>query len=188
MYRNSVGDSTSLKNNYVRAVYEDTQNRFWVGCINGLLLYDRAKDSLREMEVYQNEKRIFPLITSILESTNGDIWIATSGYGLLSIRKGSDSCLVESKLNPRLCSVTLTTLMEDSDHRLWIASDNRGLSIYTPATDEVRTLSAPGELTDGNVVALCEDGRGNVYIGTLGGLNVMEPALQKVRSVRYGNG
>ncbi|MDD3161939.1 MAG: two-component regulator propeller domain-containing protein [Bacteroidales bacterium] len=188
MYRNSAGDSTSLKNNYVRAVYEDTQNRFWVGCINGLLLYDRAKDLFREVEVYQNEKRIFPLITSILESTNGDIWIATSGYGLLSIRKGSDSCLVESKLNPRLCSVTLTTLMEDSDHRLWIASDNRGLSIYTPATDEVRTLSAPGELTDGNVVALCEDGRGNVYIGTLGGLNVMEPALQKVRSVRYGNG
>lgn len=188
VYRKAAGDSTSLKNNYVRTVYEDTQSRFWVGCINGLLLYDRAKDSFREVEVYLNRKRIFPLITSIMESYNGDIWIATSGYGLLSIRKGSDSCLVESELNPRLCSNTLTTLLEDSGHRLWIASDNRGLSIYIPSTGEVRTLTSPGELSSVNVVALCEDGRGTVYIGTLGGLDVMDPATGKVRSVGYGNG
>ncbi|MDP4269670.1 MAG: two-component regulator propeller domain-containing protein, partial [Bacteroidota bacterium] len=31
IYKNRPGDSTSLKNNYVITMYEDTKGRFWVG-------------------------------------------------------------------------------------------------------------------------------------------------------------
>ena len=45
IYKNISKDNTSLKNNYVKTMYEDTQGRFWIGCINGVLIYNRAKDS-----------------------------------------------------------------------------------------------------------------------------------------------
>src|SRR5512134_3295621 len=40
IYKNRHGDNTSIKNNYVITMFEDSKGRFWIGCINGLLQYN----------------------------------------------------------------------------------------------------------------------------------------------------
>lgn len=82
IYKHNAKDSTSLKNNYVRSLFEDSQKRFWVGCIDGLLQYDPHSDSFHEIPLIREEKQVYPHIMHITELRNGEIWIATSGQGI----------------------------------------------------------------------------------------------------------
>jgi signal transduction histidine kinase/ligand-binding sensor domain-containing protein/CheY-like chemotaxis protein/AraC-like DNA-binding protein len=186
IYKNISKDNTSLKNNYVKTMYEDTQGRFWIACINGLLLYNRAKDSFKEIEAFRGSQTIHPQVTSIIESKYGDIWMTTSGEGLVSIKRGSDKCTAETNISKNLCSSFLTYVFEDSKHQLWVASENKGLNVYNPFTKKTRWFGAPGAITNNNVSCLCEDKKGNIFIGTLsGGLNLYNPKTGRISAIPY---
>jgi ligand-binding sensor domain-containing protein len=88
-YRNIPGDSTSLMSNFVRTLMVDQYDRLWIGLIDGLMIYDPNTDSFREIPLYRDTLRLKPHITSIIETKSGDILIATSGQGLIKVRKGS---------------------------------------------------------------------------------------------------
>ena len=167
-------------------MYEDSQGRFWIGCINGLLLYNRAKDSFKEVEAYRGNQTIHPQVTSIIESKYGDIWMTTSGEGLVSIKRGSDKCTAETNISRNLCSPFLTYVFEDSKHQLWVASENKGLNVYNPFTKKTRWFGAPGAITNNNVSCLCEDKTGNIFIGTLsGGLNLYNSKTGRISAIPY---
>lgn len=44
-YRHVSADSSSIKNNYVRTLFEDSRCNLLVGCIDGLMKYDRETDT-----------------------------------------------------------------------------------------------------------------------------------------------
>ena len=46
-YKHVSGDSTSIKNNYVRTLFEDSRQNLLVGCIDGLMKYDSETDTFR---------------------------------------------------------------------------------------------------------------------------------------------
>ncbi|GHT48044.1 hybrid sensor histidine kinase/response regulator [Bacteroidia bacterium] len=155
-YRTVSGDSTSLKNNYVRSLFEDNAGHFYVGCINGLMEYDRNTDRFREIKVRSSGD---PHITGIIERKNGDIWLASSGLSLFSLKKGDTACLAETELNNRLSSIFLTAIYEDSRGQLWIGSEH-ACWLVNPSTGILTILNT-------NISSFCEDKDGNVFIGTL---------------------
>ena len=178
VYRRQANDSTSLKNNYVKALFEDSSGSFWVGCINGLQRYNRNTDSFQEILLYRNDgTRAFPHITSIIERDNGEIWMSTSGSGVITFPKGSLLYNNETNLNSNLCSNFLTMLFEDSRGRIWVGSENNGLSCCDPETRDI--LQFPGlesQIGSHTVYAFCEGDSGNIFIGTSGGLYMMDSA------------
>ena len=172
VYRHRQNDSTSLKNNYVRALFEDSSGSFWVGCINGLQRYDRNSDSFQEILLFKDDgTRAFPHFSSIIERANGEIWMSTSGTGIITFRKGSMHYSNEANLNDRLCSLFLTMLFEDSKGRIWAGSENNGLSIFDPTNSDMlyfpELVSQIGRQT---VYAFCEDENRTIFIGTSDGL------------------
>jgi signal transduction histidine kinase/ligand-binding sensor domain-containing protein/DNA-binding response OmpR family regulator len=177
IYKKITNDSLSLKNSYVRTLFEDSSGNFRIGCIDGLVRYDRNTDSFHEITVLdENNTRLYPHITSIIERKNGDIWLASSGSGLFSIKKGETTCRFEKQLSERLCSRFLTILYEDSGNHIWIGSENGGLNVYSYQTNEVFTYttdSGPGKSITSNAISdVCEREKGEIFIGTLnGGLN-----------------
>ena len=48
-YRNIPEDSASIKNNYVRTIFQDRDNNVLIGCIDGLMRYDNGTDSFHEI-------------------------------------------------------------------------------------------------------------------------------------------
>jgi signal transduction histidine kinase/ligand-binding sensor domain-containing protein/DNA-binding response OmpR family regulator len=159
-YRMVEGDSTSLKNNYVRSLFEDSAGRFYVGCIDGLMQYDRATDRFREIPVAgSGGVRVFPHITCMIERSNGDLWIATSGLGLFSLKKGESVCRSETELNRRVNNLFLTAIYEDSHGQLWIGSEHAGWLM----SDSGKVITP----FNTNISSFCEDDAGNVFIGML---------------------
>lgn len=75
VYKHIEGDSCSLKNNYVRSLFEDSKERFWIGYINGLMRYDRGTDDFREIKILREGKQVFPHVVQTLELSNNKILI-----------------------------------------------------------------------------------------------------------------
>ena len=48
-YYHVSSDTSSIKNNYVRTLFEDTRQRLMVGCIDGLMLYNRETDTFMQV-------------------------------------------------------------------------------------------------------------------------------------------
>jgi signal transduction histidine kinase/ligand-binding sensor domain-containing protein/DNA-binding response OmpR family regulator len=159
-YRMTAGDSTSLKNNYVRSLFEDSRGQLYVGCIDGLMRYDRATDRFCEIPLIgSGGARVFPHITYMIERSDGEIRVATSGLGLFSLKKDATACRAETDLNRLMNSLFLTAICEDSHHRLWIGSEHACWRVVSPDS-VVKVL-------DTNISSFCEDGAGHVFIGTL---------------------
>ncbi|MCC8188411.1 MAG: hypothetical protein LIP08_13180 [Bacteroides sp.] len=171
IYRHHPSEEHALKNNYVRTIFEDSRDRFWIGCINGLQRYDRATDQFYNISIARPDGRIDPHITSIVERHNGDLWITTSGQGILSLKNGKTEhdFQVEYELTERIQSIYINVIFEDSAGFLWIATEDKGLFRYSPETDDLQAFTISRNKGYDEVSALCEDEEGNILAGTLTG-------------------
>ena len=166
-------DKHSLKDNYVTTLLEDRKGNLWVGLINGLQVYDHETETFKEVELYVSDERIHLDIRSIIEASNGDIWISTLGYGLIRIDRNTGRPKYSTRLNQRLCSLNLRCIYEDKDGVLWLGSDNDGLNSYNPQTGEIQTFSVSenenNSIPSNDIISICEDDNGLIYIGSLKG-------------------
>ena len=164
-YRHVSGDSASIKNNYVRTLFEDSRQNLLIGCIDGLMKYDRETDTFLEIPMFRAGKRVFPHITQIKELHNGEIWMTTTGQGMFRLDEQQkqavsvDELLRQSNYNFQSC------FYEDSYYNIWIGTYGNGLICYMPATKEVRVFKYP-ILNDNNVATIIEDKEGNLFVGT----------------------
>lgn len=186
IYKHLSEDPTSLKDNYVRSIFEDSSDNLWVGCIDGLMIYDWATNSFREIEMYKDGKVVTPHITCIMEAVNGDIWMATSGQGLFVRKKEDPEHLIKSELATELNSNYLNLVFEDSKGNLWIGSEYNGINLYQPKTKTIKAFTAPGGISSNNISSIAEDKQGNIFVGTLSqGLNKYDEQAQLFRQVPY---
>ncbi len=175
-YRNRQNDPGSLLSSFVRTLYVDKSGRLWVGCINGLMLFDADKNAFNEIMLYRDTMRLRPHVTSIIENSGGDIMVATSGQGLIVVKKGQSTGHADMRLIPRLSSEFLEFIYEDFYGRLWIGTENQGLNLYNPSTNELTLFkhqpTKEGSISSNYITSIMEDYRRNIFIGTVNsGLN-----------------
>jgi ligand-binding sensor domain-containing protein/signal transduction histidine kinase/AraC-like DNA-binding protein len=180
IYRSLRNDPSALTSNFVSTLYTDKKGRLWVGCINGLMIYNPDNESFKEIRLFRDTMLLQPHVKAILESQNGDILIATSGHGLVIIKKDTETGYADLDLATHLSSLFLECLYEDSSGKLWIGSENEGINFFDPATRRNKIYRhepfQPNSLSSNYITAIGEDNRGNILIGTLnGGLNKFEP-------------
>ncbi len=176
-FRKNSNDPSGISSNFIRTLFVDSKGRFWVGCINGLMLYNSDKQSFEEIRLLKDTVLLKPHVTSIIESGKGEILIATSGQGLVVIKPGEHVGHVDFNLITKLSSRFLECIYADFKGRLWIGTENEGLNLYDPVLNEFRIFRyVPGKqssISSNYITAICEDDRRNIVIGTLnGGLNI----------------
>ncbi|WP_075602012.1 hybrid sensor histidine kinase/response regulator [Saccharicrinis aurantiacus] len=162
-------ESNNLKANYITKVKEDTKGNLWVGLFNGLLKYNHLNQSFSEVKIYIDDQQIHPFITDIIISETQDIWIATSGYGLIRIPTQLGRPRYSTRFNNRFPSLLMRSLFEDSEGILWIGTDNDGLVYFNPKTDENGTVvdKYSGKVLKHDITSICEGEDGNIYAGSL---------------------
>lgn len=186
IYKHIEGDTTSLKHNYVRTLFEDSWGNLYVGTISGLMRYNWATDSFDEIKMYREGKQVRPHVVSIIETHNGDIWLTTSGQSIFILKKGSDSVFSDPTLTKLLSSNFLNCIFQDSKFNIWIGSENEGLYCYNPQTKKTKLYKAPHDITSNNISAIKEDTEGNIYVATLTqGLNKYNSVTQIFEPILY---
>lgn len=88
-----MGHSYDLNSNTVRALFEDSEHRIWMGKRDGQIeIYSSDLDFqgiLTEEGDIANRRPLRGVPYHIMQDSHGNIWIATKGDGIIR-RKGGD--------------------------------------------------------------------------------------------------
>ena len=163
-YLHTPSDSTSIQNNYVHCIFEDQEHNFYVGCIDGLMRYDRDTDCFNLIPMYRNGEKVYPHITQLRQLSNKEIWISTSGQGMFRMDKDGkaasslDHLLGESNFNYQSCFI------EDRDHNIWIGTTGNGVICHIMVRNLTKVFKINTDRDD-VINSICEDCYGQIFIG-----------------------
>ena len=109
-------------------------------------------------------------VTTIVGDGHGDLWVATDHCGVYHLSAdGTRSIHFKPELVKGMPS-TVMSILEDSEGTMWLGSSYSGVAYMNKETGECVNISTrvPGGERIPNAYALVEDGRRNVWIGTMG--------------------
>lgn len=183
-FKTFTQEEHGLNANYITTLKLDSKGNIWVGLVNGLQKYNYETNTFEEIKIYVNNEQVHPFISEIVDTNNGDIWLATTGLGLIHISKDIGRPRYSTRLNEYFSSLYIRTLFEDSDGLLWLGTDNHGINTYNPNNDKVEKFSSndrDNPLLSNDITSFCEDKNGDIYVGSIkGGLCKIEKISRRV--------
>jgi len=191
-YRSRPGDATSISADDIRSIYEDESGRFWIATYGGGLDYfdPKTKRFTRYLPDHANPRSLSHRdVRTIYASSDGRLWLGTDGGGFDelipndSAMEGSAEFVVY-RANPDdpkgLTGNRVWSISEGTSGELWLGTYGGGLNRFDPDT---RTFShIASVVTDPNsqlqdfLISVHADAKGNVWMGTDGGLHKYDPA------------
>ncbi|MDE2051585.1 MAG: hypothetical protein KGJ72_11260, partial [Gammaproteobacteria bacterium] len=171
VFRHDAQTPGSLASNYVHALLEDRAGDFWVGTDAGLDLLDRSTGTFVHYRHERDDPNSLPdsLVESLYQDSAGLVWVGTSTGGVS--RWDPRSAELGARRPDWLESRFVTAFADAPEDRVWIASIGGGLvefDLDTGRRIDLGPMTARlGALDHGRVMALREDRRGVLWIGTM---------------------
>lgn len=187
------GDSLSLKNDIVKSLFVDRDNRLWIGTDEGLSLYNRERDAFINVfgsqVVNKDLSNNHIQSQSIIQDSLGTIWIGTWGglNKMLENRTNEaqtiDGVVVEPhsiafkyylpnwRQKGSISDDKLTSLFLDSHNNIWIGTHGRGLNRFDLKSESFRYFKMKDGLVDNYIYSTLEDQFGNIWASTRKGLS-----------------
>ena len=113
-------------------------------------------------------------VNTVAQTADGYIWIGT--YSGLYRYDGVK--IEETRLDVSINNVLY--LYVDSQERLWILTNDSGVFLYDLKTNDCRQYWISEGLASSSVRAICEDPKGNIYIGTSLAISKIQPDGQVI--------
>jgi signal transduction histidine kinase/ligand-binding sensor domain-containing protein/DNA-binding response OmpR family regulator len=179
----------SLHSNRISYLYEDRQNRLWVGTYKGLHLYQPSSGRfVAYLAKLGSEQAISSnIINYIQEDRQGRLWVGTSN-GLNRMEATVDGQVWFRKFRQQegLPNDYLHAMLPDQRGHLWL-STNKGVARFDTETFDVTAFGPQDGL---QAYAFSEgaaflNSRGEMYLGGIYGLNHFHPdsiGLQEFRA------
>lgn len=171
----------SIPNNVVSCLLVTQNNTVWVGTDTGLARYVAEKDSFIIYNAAVTDGIMNPTaIKSLLEDSEGDIWIGTWSAGLYRYSPSANCFYAYPKLNSQNSA---HAIYEDSNKNIWIGSWANGLFKLDYPKDMSRVSYTPylhmagdsNSLSDNVVYDIAEDtNTHSLWVGTRSGLSIMK--------------
>ncbi|TCL76137.1 sensor histidine kinase [Rhizobium sp. BK251] len=170
--------------------HEDRHGTFWViyGSGNGLAVYDRKENKLiRYAFAGQDGGKSLTGVYAILEASDGNIWLATMGAGLLRFDR-DNMRFIRYKNDPNdpqsLSENRVIALFEDAEGNIWTGLHATPPNSFPTDAAPFRTLwPSPGhvdKLGEALVNTIYEDRSGAIWLGAGGALNRLDPQTRTV--------
>ncbi|MES2734475.1 MAG: two-component regulator propeller domain-containing protein [Bacteroidota bacterium] len=166
----------------IRAFYEDRKNRFWIANWTGLHLFDRDKGVIVQSLTHINPKD--PAsgemggIAYMEEDAQGNFWVMSWHKGVFLFKPEEKTFYPLQWKGKYIPTADLFSFHADPDGTLWIGTAVEGLfqinqakGIYKNYTHQE---SNPQSISDNFVQCLYQDKKGNLWIGTRGGINLID--------------
>ncbi len=165
--------------------HEDSHGVFWIihGSGNGLAIYDREKNQLRELSFYSDKQSAsLTGVYSILETRDGTIWLATMGAGLLKYDRAAKRFIAyqASAVDPdSIAENRVIALFEDMEGNVWTGLHATAPNFFPAVSLPFKGLrpSTPFSNAFGETLvnAVFSDSRGRIWMGGGGALTVIAP-------------
>lgn len=185
----------SLSDPSVYDIVKDREGGFWIASYFGGVNY--LPQDLKPFEHY------FPLhqsgsisgkaVSRFCEDKDGNIWIATEdgALNLLNTKTKKIENYLPHKNGNGVSDHNLHALMLDQD-RLWIGTFSQGVDILNVKNQQFKNYQHyrgdNRSINDNSIFSIFKDSRGDIYVGTMWGLNKYLPASDNFTSIeQIGN-
>lgn len=166
-YLTDINDSTSIISNDITSFLVDKKGQFWIGSEKGLMKYNYKTNDFKR---YHCPDGNTPRIETILEMSNGDILIATAGYGLYKISKGTDKIIKDNSFWKSHNDDYKSRIFEDDMGNIW---QNSHLPIITRIIlnkEKVPVQFKDFKLNHGPAISFIKNGAKSFYIVCMYGI------------------
>jgi len=172
-----MSTNSKLSNNTVKVLCKDRAGNIWAGTNQGLNKFNPETGDIRVFLHSNTSPNSLSnnRILSIIEATDGKLWIGTEGGGVSIFNPGTETF---SSL-PAGCFLpdnVVNAIIQDDLGRFWL-STNKGLARFDPVQKKVRVYSAVDGLqaNEFNQNAAMKARDGKLYFGGINGFNVFSP-------------
>ncbi len=184
-------DSTSISDNYIRALFVDSKGTLWVGSWNnGLNKYDPEQENFYRYQYNPDDPNSISAnnIEDIQEDSKGRLWISTGSSGL-NLFDYDNEHFKQFRAPEYFSNDSLWVVCEDQDQKLWVGHQN-GVDCLNLNTLKKENLSSEFDQLKGFwVTAIHEDIKGDIWFGTWrNGLFRWKKDIKKLEEVFYANG
>jgi diguanylate cyclase (GGDEF)-like protein len=179
----------------VDAIFQDSRGQVWIGTSQrGVFVHDPASGRTARLQPAgaSDPGLLTDSVTSFAESGSGEVWIGTQNRGLVVADIGSllaRRVMRDRSVPSNLQANWIWGLHRDRGGEMWLASTT-GLSRTRPQQNAILSLfsSDGSSWTDPYVFAVDADERGVVTLGQKSGIEIIDPAEQKMTALVAGGG
>ena len=187
-YQNDVDDPSSISNNIIRDIYEDSYGEFWVASeAGGAMRLNRERDNFHIYTTVEGDDTSVSSnsIWKIYEDTHKNLWLA--GKNGLNLYQRETDTFVRVLQFSTLADFPIVDINELEANIYYIATELGGLFIWNRATGEITQYLHDPEsnrsLPHNFVRRVVKDHMGTVWVGTDEGLSSFNPELGEFSSV-----
>lgn len=156
-YKSSRHDSSTLINDHITSIFEDSFHNLWVGSLSGLCLYNRAFDNFERI----CNRHTHSMNKKVLDITefNGHLWVATE-ESMFVYDVQADSIINNYQWEDQKGRTLQFNTFYSTGQELWIGT-SEGLFVL----DQLNLESAKG-FENMHVTSIEAGDDGNFFIGT----------------------
>lgn len=143
------------------SAYDDGKE-IWIGGEKSLKIFNPETREVKDLSNVIGDNYVL----AMTGDKEGNIWAGTWGVGVFKYNKTTGT--KEKFLNDELGG-TVVSVCFDKYQKLWIGSYGDGLFILDPKTKEIKNFTEADGLSSNKITAICNDSKGNVWLGTDGG-------------------
>jgi len=179
-YKHNENNPGSLSGNAALCFLQTASGSLWVGIYaRGIDILEKGKNQFKHLTMADGlpSENIF----SIVQGEKNMIYIGTYNGGL-SVYNEKTKQFTNHKYNPKdtnsISNNHITVMYFDSSKKLWIGSNDNGFDLMEiDENGKARFINFnndpdnPNSLSDNTILAIVEDKKNNLWIGTRGGLN-----------------
>ena len=132
-----------LSQSNVICILQDSKGFMWFGTRDGLNKYDGYNFTVYKHDRNNNNSISGNFISAIIESHNGDLWIATGGGGLCKYNTEKNIFTSYKHDQHNVASIAadyINTVTEDADGNIWAGTEDAGLDMLDIKTNSFYTL------------------------------------------------
>lgn len=183
VYRNIIGDSTSLCHSHINSITGDASDYLWIGTSKGISVFDpftRRFYTPFFRSFDKNERSSLLENSNILKSAfNGEVVLAgTDSHGLLYFKRNDDTGLQIPLVNGnrKISNYRVAAIEYDAaKKKIWVYVHGHGLCVFDPAVKGLRLVSSV--LKTG--IFLKADRKGKLWVGNDDGLFCYDPVTNE---------
>jgi len=175
IYRHDASDSTSISDNWISSIFEDSKGVMWICTYSGgLNRYDPENECFIRYRHESGKPSSISgnNVTSIVEETSSVYWVGVWGGGLNKFVEGRNafqSYRAADVSNIHIPSDNVRCLLKDKNGFLWVGTWD-GLAVIDLKNMNSRVYkhdsTDPNSLSDNKIISLYEDQDGTIWVST----------------------
>ena len=183
LFKNNSYTSHSISGNLISVMAKDNQGNLWVGTEGrGLNRYHPRTGSFHRYVYKAKSSHSIGsnTVKSIYVDKNNNIWVGLFEGGLELYDPQTDGFIHfrPNASDPHALNHGYISAIDgDADGKIWIGTSNKGLNIFDPITrvfSHINTSTVGRGLTSDYIRDILIDSKGNVWVATVLGINLLK--------------